>query len=190
MDELQRELNSDEGNLETFLKLEQQFVNGDTFTDLIHDAILTESDLPESCSYSVLSSTKSSEEVGHDTIVEVSTPLGTYFDLVSTYKKREVTGDIDMSKAIKFLELYELLEALGLDMLTADLAGNLKRVGFTEQEIERILKEVPSFVDGKEQWADFLMKSGFKPLAVSHQKKVEDKLKRLSYFMARLKHKV
>jgi hypothetical protein len=56
MDELQRELNSDEENLETFLKLEQQFIAGDTFTDLVHDAILTESDLPENCNYSVLSS--------------------------------------------------------------------------------------------------------------------------------------
>lgn len=95
-----------------------------------------------------------------------------------------------MSKASKFLALFEMVETLGLDMLKADLSGNLKRAGFTPQEIENILKEAPAFIAGEEEWTAFLKRAGLKNLVLSRAKMQSDKLKRLSYFMARLKHDV
>jgi hypothetical protein len=127
---------------------------------------------------------------GHVTIVKVKTPWGVYFDSVPTYKKREVTEVIDMSKASKFIILCEVLEALGLDMLKADLAGNLKRVGFSSKEIDNIVKVAPSYVEGEKEWAAFLLRAGLKPMMQAHQKGSEEKLKKLSYFMVRLKHGV
>lgn len=95
-----------------------------------------------------------------------------------------------MSKATKFIALFEVLEALGLDMLKADLAGNLKRVGFTEEEIAKIVAEAPAFVAGNEEWTSFLKKAGLKAMALSRAGKQTDKMKKLSYFMTRLKHEV
>ena len=95
-----------------------------------------------------------------------------------------------MSKATKFIALFEMLEALGLDMLKADLAGNLKRVGFTDDEIAKIVAEAPAFVAGNEEWTAFLKRAGLKALAMSRAEKQIDKMKKLSYFMSRLKHEV
>jgi len=86
--------------------------------------------------------------------------------------------------------MYEMLEALGLEMLKADLAGNLKRVGFTDEETAKIVAEAPSFVAGDEEWTTFLKKAGLKKLALSRAGRQSDKMKKLSYFMVRLKHEV
>jgi hypothetical protein len=95
-----------------------------------------------------------------------------------------------MSKASNFISLFEMLEALGLDMLKADLAGNLKKAGFTDDEVSKIVAEAPSFVAGDEEWTTFLKKAGLKNLAMSRAGMQTDKMKKLSYFMARLKHEV
>lgn len=95
-----------------------------------------------------------------------------------------------MSKASKFISLFEMLEALGLDMLKADLAGNLKKIGFTDEDIARIVAEAPAFIAGDEEWTTFLKKVGLKNLAMSRAGMQTDKMKKLSYFMARLKHEV
>jgi len=93
------------------------------------------------------------------------------------------------SKASKFITLFEMLEALGLDMLKADLAGNLKRVGFSPEEVQKIVAEAPAFIAGEEEWTEFLKKVGFE-WGLSRTKMQTDKMKKLSYFMARLKHQV
>ena len=95
-----------------------------------------------------------------------------------------------MSKASKFIALYEMLEAIGLDMLKADLSGNLRKVGFTDEEITKIVAEAPAFIAGDEEWTAFLKKAGLKNLAMSSAGRQTDKMKKLSYFMAKLKHEV
>lgn len=95
-----------------------------------------------------------------------------------------------MSKASNVIRLFEILEALGLDMLKADLAGNLKKAGFSEPEIVGIVKAAPNFLAGDAEWTEFLKKAGLRQLAMSRLGRHTDKMKKLSYFMAKLKHNV
>jgi hypothetical protein len=96
----------------------------------------------------------------------------------------------NMSKASTFLKLYEMNEALGLDLLKANLAAQLKRVQFTPVEIQKIVQEAPEFIAGKEGWTDFLKNADLKDLARSKAGLHTKKMKSLSYYMARLKHNV
>lgn len=92
------------------------------------------------------------------------------------------------SKAAKVIESLD--EQLGLDLLKADLGKELKKVGFTDQEAEKIKKAAPKYIKGDVGWSTFLKDSevaGYAKSALGMQTK---KMKALSYYMARLKHKV
>lgn len=111
------------------------------------------------------------------------------------------------SKAFKLLEIFNLIEDMGLDALKADLPGSLKSLGFNPQEIEKIVKEAPNFIDGKEEWTSFLRNAGLTELAKAATRQGANpmsgtyrpgkqvsygaqKLQGLARFMARLKHNV
>ena len=113
-----------------------------------------------------------------------------------------------MSKASDLLELFILAEAIdediSLDALKADLPGNLRKIGFSSEQINKIVKEAPAFISRQDEWAAFLKNAGLTDLAKAATRKgiqpsagnfkqitqSAQKLQTLARFMVKLKHEV
>lgn len=93
-----------------------------------------------------------------------------------------------MNRSERILSLID--EATGLDQLKTDFAGLVKDAGFTDQETSKIVKAAPKFIKGEEGFTDFLKDADLDAYAKSRLGRHMDKMKKLSYYMAKLKHDI